>query len=158
LALNRILCEEVLRAEFPNPSPKSSPSLSFDQKLFREGLRVASLEDDYPKGLYLGDMGFVTKVRPDLLEIESDFKGRLISHSLEELRKLSPSYALRAKEAYGATAPAVVLVLPKGAERVVTRPLLYASASRALSLLVIIGHPSAYAGVLKNKGEEKIPK
>jgi exodeoxyribonuclease V alpha subunit len=146
-----------MRTEPPIASPKKTETISFDQKFFREGMRVSCLSDDYQKALFLGDMGFITSVRPDLLELTSDFYGNLHSHSLSELRDISPAFALPASEAYGARAPAVVLVLPKGADRVMNRSLLYASALRAQSLLVIIGLPAAYAGVLKNIEELKAP-
>lgn len=67
------------------------------------------IENDYEKGVYNGDIGFVDDVDPDLGELTANFDGRTVTYGLGELDTLVPAYGATIHKSQGSENPAVVI-------------------------------------------------
>ncbi len=137
--LNRKLHEAALH--------RSSGRLRQEQA-FLLGEPVMVARNDYARGLFNGDQGFVLWVDRDGAgpRAEAVFPrgGAFMAVPLEAIgRELEHAYALTVHKAQGSEHDEIALVLPEAGHPLLTRPVLYTALTRARTRVQILGSREA---------------
>ena len=140
--MNKVL-QKVL-----NPREVSGgPSL----KGLKKGDRVMQTHNNYEKGVFNGDIGYVRAVDGEGGEILVEFDGRTIPYGIYELEELSLAYAITVHKSQGSEYPAVILPITDEHYIMLQRNLLYTAVTRAKKLLVIVGSKRALRIAVNNQ-------
>jgi len=140
-ALNQVLQAELV----PNAQQKGR---------FRPGDKIMQTSNDYEREVWNGDIGWVRRVQDGVTYAEFDVGET--SYRDDELEGLVLAYAATVHKSQGSEFPAIVLVLHGSHHVMLARPLLYTAITRARSLVVIVGEPSAIARAARNVGSTRV--
>jgi len=124
-------------------------------KGFKLSDRVIHTVNNYKKGVFNGEVGYITEINSDFRELTVDFGDKVILYKEHELDELELAYALTVHKAQGSQFPCVILILYTHHYIMLRRQLLYTAISRAEKLLVIVGQDKAFAIAVKNNQEQK---
>jgi exodeoxyribonuclease V alpha subunit len=147
MALNDLLGQRL------NPLP--GPALTRFDLSFRVGDRVIQNRNNYQKGVYNGDLGFVAGVDLEGQELGVEFDQGRVVYQISELDDLRPAWALTVHKAQGSEFPAVIMPLYMGHCRALRRKLLYTAVTRGRRLVVLVGSKSALAQGVSDSGESQ---
>ncbi len=128
-ALNAALQEAL------NPS---GVSVTQGARKYRIGDKVMQLRNDYDRGVFNGDVGFVTRMDAEEATVHVSFDGREVEYDVSELDALSLAYACTIHKAQGSEYPTVVLTLLSEHYVMLTRNLLYTAVTRGKRLVVVL--------------------
>lgn len=142
--LNQLLRDKL------NPSGPGKPT----NGLFRLGDKVMQIKNNYDKGVFNGDMGYIVKLdaadEENPVEIEFDNLGR-VSYQLDELNEqVILAYAVTIHKSQGGEFPCVVIVLSNEHYVMLQRNLLYTAITRAKQVCILVGSRSAIAMAVNN--------
>ncbi len=124
-----------------NPSPGAE--IKANNSAYAVGDKVMQIRNDYSKGIFNGDIGFVVSVHQDEDTLKVDFDGRTIEIGPDDLEGIMPAYAVTIHKSQGSEFPAVVVPILTQHYVMLKRNLLYTAVTRARSLLVLIGQQRA---------------
>jgi exodeoxyribonuclease V alpha subunit len=143
-ALNARL-QEVLNP----PSALKAEKQLFGQT-FRPGDKVMQVKNDYDKGVYNGDIGFITEISQVDHTLTVDFEGRGVEYAWSEADQLILAYAISVHKSQGSEFDAVVAPLLTTHYMMLQRNLLYTAVTRARKLCVLVSNTKALAMAVKN--------
>ena len=118
--------------------------------IFAPGDKVMQIENDYDKGVYNGDIGYIEEVDSDAGELVANFDGRFVTFAFGELDTLVPAYAVTIHKSQGSEYPAVVIPILTQHYAMLQRNLLYTAVTRGKRLVVVVGQKKAVAIAVKN--------
>lgn len=151
MALNRLLQETL------NPPHPQTVQTQVGDTVYREGDRVMQLKNDYNKGVFNGDIGFITEIIPanqktgQLLNIVVEIRGELVEYSYEEaFEDLSLAYCMTVHKAQGGEVPIIIMPVSNQHYFMLARNLLYTGITRAKEKVVLIGTKTALARAIAN--------
>jgi len=144
-----------------NPPRPGSAELHRGDAVFRTGDKVMQIKNNYDiewtrdwesgKGIFNGDIGFVSEVNPDDGEMTVIFDdGREAKYDLDMAEELESAYCISVHKSQGSEFEAVVLPLISGSRLLMTRNLLYTAVTRARRLCVIVGREDAVRSMVDN--------
>lgn len=131
-----------------NPSPISIIS---DGTTFKVNDKVMQMQNNYDKGVFNGDIGFIQKIDPDDGQVIIDFDGRAVEYEQKELYDVSLAYATTIHKSQGSEYPVVIVPIHNTNHVMLERHLIYTAMSRAKKLLVIIGSKEAFLYAVKHE-------
>ena len=117
---------------------------------FRPGDKVIQLRNNYDKGLFNGDIGTVTAVRPETGALEAEFDGARQEFDRGDLGDLALAYAISIHKSQGSEYPVVIIPLLKAHFMMLQRNLLYTAITRGRKKVFLVGEPAAYAMAVRN--------
>ena len=124
---------------------------------FRVNDKVMQIRYDYDRGVYNGDIGFVTRVegaqKSTAGSLSVRFDDRIVDYERTDLDALVLAYAISVHKAQGSEFPAVVLPLHTQHFIMLQRNLLYTAVTRARRLAVIVGSRRALSLAVENNPE-----
>jgi exodeoxyribonuclease V alpha subunit len=145
-ALNAVIAEVVR-------DPKAS-GRTLNREIYdlRTGDRIIWTVNDYDLGLFNGEIGVLREVgeRGGALV---EFDGVPYQVPNDKLLSFSLAYALTVHKAQGSEFPIVIVVMDQGAERMLSRRLLYTAVSRARDTVAIVGQAYAVADAVARHDE-----
>jgi exodeoxyribonuclease V alpha subunit len=145
------LLNEELQARL-NPHPAGT--LAWGGHAFCVGDKVMQVRNNYDKGVFNGDIGWIRQIDKDnaLLDVEFPEEGglQLVQYEFSELDELVLAYAITIHKSQGSEYPAIVVPLVQQHYMLLQRNLLYTAITRAKRLCVIIGQPRALEVAVKN--------
>ena len=108
------------------------------------------------KGVFNGETGTIMAVYqdPDRIEVRFD-DDRIVDYDKNVLDELELAYAVTVHKSQGSEYPVVVLLLPPGAPKLLTRNLLYTAVTRARNKLILITSRKTLRATLANDTENK---
>ena len=124
-------------------NPNASELLDAGIFSYSPGDKVMQIHNDYGKGVFNGDIGFVTAIRHDEGSLLVDFDGREVEIGPDDLGDLMPAYAVTIHKSQGSEFPAVVVPVMTQHYVMLQRNLLYTAVTRARNLVVLIGQRRA---------------
>jgi exodeoxyribonuclease V alpha subunit len=116
---------------------------------FCPGDKVMQIENDYDKEVYNGDLGIVSRIDMDEVELTIDFDGRAVAYGFGELDQIVLAYATTIHKSQGSEYPAVVIPLTTQHYPMLQRNLVYTGVTRGKRLVVLIGQRKALAIAVK---------
>ena len=117
---------------------------------WRMGDRVMQLKNDYERGIFNGDIGFIVRIDAEAQELEVDFESRRVKLPVEVLSDLGHAYACTVHKSQGSEYKAVVIVLDAGHYTMLQRNLLYTAVTRAKGGVWIVATPTALDQAIRN--------
>lgn len=129
--------------------------------VFRVGDKVMQIINNYNtewrktdtgeagSGVYNGDIGFVTAVRNNGVDVLFD-DGKLVFYSDGDLDELTLAYCISVHKSQGSEFPVVILVLNGANYMIMTRNLLYTAVTRAKKMVVIVGEEACIKRMVSN--------
>lgn len=136
-----------LAQEIINPNKKGIKELKNALYTFRIGDKVMQIKNNYDiswikddikgKGIFNGDMGIITDITSDTVEI--DFDSRIVDYDIELLDQLELAYAITIHKSQGSEFKAVIMPMLDNFYTLSYRNLLYTAITRAKNLLVVVG-------------------
>ena len=113
-------------------------------RTFRVGDKVMQLRNDYDRGVYNGDVGFVLGIpREDEAGLTVRFDDRDVDLDRRAIEDLSLAYACTVHKSQGSEYPAVVIPFLTSHYMMLSRNLLYTAVTRGKNLVVLVCDPRA---------------
>ena len=100
-------------------------------------------------GVFNGDIGLVTAVRKDRVEVLFD-DGKLVSYTDGDLDELTLAYCVSVHKSQGSEFPVVIVALSGANYMIMTKNLLYTAVTRAKKMVVLIGDAECIKRMVAN--------
>lgn len=137
-----------------NPARPDVNEVKFGFLTFREGDKVMQTKNNYEKGCFNGDTGYITRIdksKEDAVVIvkfddkEVEFTGR------EEILELELAYAISVHKSQGSEYETVLIPMVMSHKRLLARNLFYTAVTRAKKMVHIFGSRKAIEYAVNNK-------
>lgn len=122
----------------------------------RVGDKVMQNVNNYEKGVFNGDIGFVTSLEPGYSGMEGYFNVKIddreVPYHFRDHNELELAYAITAHKSQGGEYPYVIIALPpdRQADLMLRRNLLYTAVTRASKHCIVLGRPREVNKAIKN--------
>ncbi|KAA6439813.1 AAA family ATPase [Dyadobacter flavalbus] len=141
--LNKVIQEKI------NPGTEGKAQLTIGGRIFREGDRVIQKRNNYDLNVFNGDIGVITDVDNEEMELMVNFKAgqqeKDVSYSKEFLLELDLAYAITIHKSQGSEFQTVIIPLVTQHFGMLFRNLVYTGITRAKKLVVFVGTRKALA-------------
>ncbi len=117
---------------------------------YRINDRVMQIRNNYDKGIFNGDIGFIAAVNLEDNELVVNFDDRLVKYDITDLDELVLAYATTIHKSQGSEFPYVIMPLMMSHYMMLQRNLLYTGVTRAKEGLILIGEKKAVYIAVKN--------
>ena len=122
--------------------------IKYGDTIFRENDKVMQIKNNYDKGVFNGDSGFIQKINKELKIVTVIFRKQVVDYDFSELDELMLAYAVTVHKSQGSEYPIVVMPLTKAHYMMMKRNLIYTGITRAKSLCILIGQKQTlYMGI-----------
>ncbi len=116
------------------------------------GDKVMQIKNNYDKGVFNGDIGFISKVDTEERELTVTFDGNKVLYDITELDELVLAYACTIHKSQGSEYPVVIIPLHTSHYMMLQRNLIYTGITRAKKLLILVGsYKALYMAIGNNK-------
>ncbi|MDB6070100.1 MAG: helicase, RecD/TraA family, partial [Verrucomicrobiales bacterium] len=123
---------------------------------FRLGDKVIQTRNNYDKDAFNGDIGLITGIQPDPLEVLVEFEdGRQAVYESGDVDELRPAYAITIHKSQGSEFPAVIIPVSTQHFVMLQRNLLYTGVTRGRKLVVLVGDAKALGMAVRTVGAAK---
>lgn len=139
-ALNHLIREMV------NPPAEGKAEVKYGGTVFRAGDKVMQVKNNYRKGVFNGDIGFVTEIATGGgggSKIAVRFDETVAEYEYTELGELELAYASTVHKSQGSEFPLVICLCLRQHFVLLQRNLLYTAITRAKHKLILIHQPRA---------------
>jgi exodeoxyribonuclease V alpha subunit len=138
------MLNERLQAQL---NPHSIAQVEWGDRILRVGDKVMQTKNDYDKGVFNGDVGFIRRIDKENATVRVEFleeAGPLsVSYEFNELDDLVLAYAVTVHKSQGSEYAAIILPLFREHRMLLQRNLLYTAITRAKRFCVLVGQPQA---------------
>ncbi len=135
-------------------NPSSFAQVEWGDRIFRLGDKVMQTKNDYDKGVFNGDVGFIRRIDKESATLKVEFLEEagplLVDYAFHELEALILAYAMTVHKSQGSEYAAIILPLVKEHRMLLQRNLLYTAITRAKRFCVIVGQPQALEWAVHN--------
>ena len=146
--LNRLLQDSL------NPAGEDVPELAHGSRVFRLGDKVMQNKNNYEKGVFNGDIGYITLL--DTVHVRVQFGDEMeVEYETAELNQLQLAYCMTVHKSQGSEYPVVILPLVPGHHVMLQRTLLYTAVTRAKKLVILLGTKAALNTAVANDRTKK---
>lgn len=140
---NRVLQEQL------NPK-KKNPEVGAGPRKLVEGDKVIQTKNNYDKGVYNGDIGYVKRVSMVDKQLWVTFDQQVVEYEFSELLELDLAYAVSVHKYQGSESPCVILPMHEAYHPLLSRNLLYTGITRGRRLVIVVGTKTALTTAIKN--------
>lgn len=141
--LNKVIQEKI------NPGTEGKAQLTVGGRIFREGDRVIQKRNNYDLNVFNGDIGVITSVDNEDMEVSVIFKAgqqvKVVSYAREFLLELDLAYAITIHKSQGSEFQTIIIPLVTQHFGMLFRNLVYTGITRAKKLVVFVGTRKALA-------------
>ncbi|HVB20730.1 MAG TPA: ATP-dependent RecD-like DNA helicase [Ktedonobacteraceae bacterium] len=145
------ILNEELQAQL---NPTASAQVEWAGRTIRVGDKVMQVRNNYDKGVFNGDVGWVRSIQTEDTCLKVEFLEEagplLVKYEFHELDELMLAYAVTVHKSQGSEYPAIVLPLTTAHSMLLQRNLLYTAITRAKRLCVLVGQPRALDIAVRN--------
>lgn len=131
-----------------NPLEQDKASITTVRQVFRVGDKVMQIRNNYTKGVFNGDIGFITAIDGQVVIVQ--YPDGSVLYERNELDELHLAYAMSVHKSQGSEYPVVILPLVPGHHIMLQRNLLYTAATRAKERVILLGTKAALNTALAN--------
>ena len=117
---------------------------------FRVGDKVMQRRNNYEKGVFNGDIGFINSINNDDKSLEVWIDDKPVTYDFSEASALTHAYCISIHKSQGSEYPAVILPIVMQQDRMLQRNLLYTAITRANKLVVLVGSKQAIWKAVSN--------
>jgi exodeoxyribonuclease V alpha subunit len=145
------ILNERLQAQL---NPNALGQIEWGDRLFRIGDKVMQTKNNYDKGVFNGDVGFIRRIDKENLLVKVEFTEEagplMVDYNFHELDELVLAYAVTVHKSQGSEYPAIVLPLVREHRMLLQRNLIYTAITRAKRLCIVVGQVSALEYAIQN--------
>lgn len=127
------------------------PAVTRFGRTFRPRDRVLQTANNYDKGVFNGELGWVSRLDLEQGKLEVAYDEAEVAYDFSELDELLPAYAMSVHRSQGSEFPAVVIPLMIQHYPMLQRNLLYTAVTRARKLAVLVGSLKAISIAVRNQ-------
>jgi len=135
-------------------NPNAIAQVEWSGNAFRVGDKVMQIRNNYDKGVFNGDVGWIRAINRENATVKVEFveeAGPLyVSYEFHELDELTLAYAVTIHKSQGSEYPAVIIPLVMQHRMLLQRNLLYTAITRAKRFCVLVGQPYALEMAVRN--------
>jgi exodeoxyribonuclease V alpha subunit len=135
-------------------NPRAFAEIEWGGRVIRAGDKVMQVRNNYDKGVFNGDVGWVRSINKENSNLKVEFLEEagplLVSYEFAELDELMLAYAVTVHKSQGSEYPAIVLPLTREHFMLLQRNLLYTAITRARRLCVLVGQLRALELAVRN--------
>ena len=147
---------QMLQAALNPPGDWQKPECERYGLIFRQGDKVIQTRNNYDKEVFNGDIGRVTGIQADPLEVLVEFEdGRQAVYESGDVDELRPAYAITIHKSQGSEFPAVIIPVSTQHFVMLQRNLIYTGVTRGRRLVVLVGDPKALGMAVRTIGAGK---
>jgi exodeoxyribonuclease V alpha subunit len=140
--LNKLLQQAL------NPETDGKAAISGANQILREGDKIMQMKNNYSKGVYNGDIGFITGIQNSRVAVR--YPEQDVIYERGELEELHLAYAMSVHKSQGSEYPVVIMPLTSGHHIMLQRNLLYTAVTRAKERVILLGSKAALNTALSN--------
>ncbi|WP_052597270.1 ATP-dependent RecD-like DNA helicase [Aureispira sp. CCB-QB1] len=137
-----------------NPKKKNE-DMGVGHKKLVEGDKVIQTRNNYDKGVYNGDIGYLKKVIDVDKIVVVEFDGKEVEYEFSELLELDLAYAVSVHKYQGSESPCIILPIHESYNRLLFRNLLYTGITRGKQLVILVGTKEAVSAAIRNNKAHK---
>jgi exodeoxyribonuclease V alpha subunit len=146
----------LLQRSLNPPGDWTKPEAERYGQIFRQGDKVIQTRNNYDKDAFNGDIGRITDITADPLELLVEFEdGRVASYDSGDVDELRPAWAITIHKSQGSEFPAVIIPVSTQHYVMLQRNLLYTGITRGRKLVVLVGDPKALGIAVRTVGAAK---
>ncbi len=135
-------------------NPRSVAEIEWGGRVIRVGDKVMQVRNNYDKGVFNGDVGWVRSISKEDANLKVEFLEEagplLVEYEFAELDELVLAYAVTVHKSQGSEYPAIVVPLTREHSMLLQRNLLYTAITRAKRLCVLVGQQRALEMAVRN--------
>ncbi len=135
-------------------NPSATAQVEWSGRSFRVGDKVMQTRNNYDKGIFNGDVGWIRSIDREQSAIGVEFLEEtgplLVSYEFHDLDELVLAYAVTVHKSQGSEYPVVIIPLFKEHRMLLQRNLLYTAITRAKRFCVLVGQPYALGLAVQN--------
>jgi len=135
-------------------NPRAFAELEWGGHTFRVGDKVMQTRNNYDKGVFNGDVGWIRSISKENSTLQVEFLEEagplLVTYEFHELDELVLAYAITVHKSQGSEYLAIVVPLVRQHSLLLQRNLLYTAITRARRLCVLVGQPRALEMAVRN--------
>ena len=150
-AVGVTMLNEKLQAHL---NPSAVGQVEWGDHILRVGDKVMQTRNNYDKGVFNGDVGWIRVINKDNATLKVEFieeAGPLfVSYDFHELDELVLAYAVTVHKSQGSEYPVVIIPLVNQHRMLLQRNLLYTAITRAKKFCVLVGQPYALEMAVRN--------
>jgi exodeoxyribonuclease V alpha subunit len=150
-AVGVTMLNEKLQAHL---NPSAAAQVEWGDHILRVGDKVMQTRNNYDKGVFNGDVGWIRVINKDNATLKVEFveeAGPLfVSYDFHELDELVLAYAVTVHKSQGSEYPVVIIPLVNQHRMLLQRNLLYTAITRAKKFCVLVGQPYALEMAVRN--------
>lgn len=134
-----------------NPTATAKAELTRGDTTLRTADKVMQLKNDYDKGVFNGDIGYIDRIDADAGQARVIFTdGRIADYDRAELDQLALAYAVSVHKSQGSEYPAVVMPVVTQHFMMLSKSLLYTAMTRGKKLVILVGTGKAISLAVRN--------
>jgi len=136
-------------------NPQTKLQFSAAGRLYKSGDKVMQVVNNYDKGVFNGDMGFLTSIDFGQKKFHVKYDVDLtVEYTFEEAEQIVPAYAITVHKSQGSEFPAVVMPLLPTHYMMLQKNLLYTGMTRAKQLMILVASRKAVSMAVRNAVRE----
>ncbi|MDU4959233.1 MAG: ATP-dependent RecD-like DNA helicase [Sporomusaceae bacterium] len=150
--MHRLACgvenlNKKLQAALNPPNSLFATAAGINQ-LFRSGDKVMQTRNNYQKGVFNGDIGFITAIEDGRVSVR--YPDVDVVYERGEMDELHLAYCMSVHKSQGSEYPVVILPLTAGHRIMLQRNLLYTAVTRAKERVILLGSKAALNTAVSN--------
>ena len=111
--------------------------IKYGDTIYREKDKVMQIKNNYEKGVFNGDSGFIQTIDVFQRKLTIIFRKQIVDYDFGELDELMLAYAVTVHKSQGSEYPIVIMPLTKAHYMMMKRNLVYTAITRAKKKLKI---------------------
>ncbi len=143
VALNSFLQMEL------NPNKKEEEN-GVGHRKFVVGDKIIQTRNNYDKGVFNGDIGFIKKIVELDKAVWVTFEGKELEYEFSELIDLELAYAVSVHKYQGSESPCIIMPIHESYHRLLYKNLVYTGITRGKKLVILVGTTAALNMAIKN--------
>lgn len=148
IEINKIIQDELI--------PDNAPRAISGKKEFRVGAKVIQRSNDYEKGVFNGETGYIVEISAGKYPtVTVSFGGKIISLDYKDLANLELAYALTVHVTQGSGYDNVIILIDNTHYKLLDSCLLYTAITRAKKKCLLIVEPNAFERCIREKASER---
>lgn len=133
-----------------NPPRDDAPSYTWNDWCFRCTDKVMQTSNNYDKGVFNGDQGFVDSIDLTNKSLTVRYDETTVAYDFDELDQLMAAYAITIHKSQGSEYPAVIVPVVNAHYMMLAKNLVYTAITRGKQMVVLIGQTQAIQKAVKN--------
>jgi exodeoxyribonuclease V alpha subunit len=131
-----------------NPPNEYSSTVAGINQVFRTGDKVMQTRNNYQKGVFNGDIGFIILIEDGRVTVR--YPDADVVYERSDMDELHLAYCMSVHKSQGSEYPVVILPLAAGHHIMLQRNLLYTAVTRAKERVILLGSKAALNTALAN--------